>query len=245
MNSGMYSALSGNITAMKRLDIISNNLANVNTPGFKKDKMNFESMLNGPLNPPAVPEGSTADPILQKDNVYVDYSPGTVAQTGNPFDMAIDGDGFFVVNTPDGLAYTRQGNFRMASDGTLVTVDGFPVMGQGGPIKIQGGKVEIDATGAVSVDGNPAGTISIMDFPKPYNLTRGSGALFTPSTPQVTPQAAKAGIRQGQLEGSNVEAISEMVQMIETNRYFEACSKVIQGYDAMASKATTDLGRLA
>jgi flagellar basal-body rod protein FlgF len=244
MNSGMYSALSGNIAAMKRMDIISNNLANVNTPGFKKDKMNFESMLNGPVNPPAFPEGTTADPLLQKDNIYIDYSQGPVAQTGNAFDLAIDGDGFFVVNTPTGQAYTRQGNFRMSADGTLVTVDGYPVMGQGGVIKIQGSKVDVDAKGVVSVDGNPAGTISIMDFPKPYNLEKGAGALFTATNSQTPTQAAKAEIRQGYLEGSNVETIGEMVQMIETNRYFEACSKVIKGYDDMAAKATTDLGRL-
>src|SRR6185369_563069 len=153
MNSGMYSALSGNIAAMKRMEIISNNLANVNTPGFKKDKMLFESMLAGASNPPAVPQGSTADPILQKDNVYIDYEAGTVAQTGNPLDLAIEGDGFFVVNTPEGPAYTRQGNFRVAADGTLVTVDGFPVMGQGGAIRVQGSKVEVDPKGVVTVDG--------------------------------------------------------------------------------------------
>lgn len=244
MNSGMYSALSGNIAAMKRLDIISNNLANANTPGFKKDKMNFESMLNGSVNPPAVPNGSTADPILQKDNVYTDYSQGPVAQTGNTFDLAIDGDGFFVVNTPSGQAYTRQGSFRMSADGTLVTVDGSPVMGQAGAIKIQGSRVEIDAKGEVTVDGTSVGTISIVDFPKPYKLTKGAGATFTPANPQVTPQAAKSEIRQGYLEGSNVETIGEMVQMMETNRYFEACSKVIKGYDDLAAKATTEIGRL-
>lgn len=244
MNSGMYSALSGNVAAMKRLEIISNNLANANTPGFKKDRMLFESMLNGNVNPPAVPNGKTADPILQKDSVFIDYSQGPVAQTGNTFDLAIDGDGFFAVNTPNGTAYTRQGNFRMAGDGTLVTVDGFPVMGQNGPINIQGSRVEIDAQGVVTVDGTQAGTINIVDFPKPYKLTKGEGTLFTPANPQVTPQAAKAEIRQGYLEGSNVETIGEMVRMIETNRYFEACSKVIQGYDNMAAKATTDLGRL-
>lgn len=245
MNSGMYSALSGNIMAMKRLDVISNNLANANTPGFKKDRMSFESMLNGPTNPPAVPNGSTADPLLQKNTVYVDYSPGPVAQTGNPLDLAIDGDGFFVVNTPNGPAYTRQGNFRMSADGTLVTADGFPLMGQGGPIRIQGSRVEIDGQGVVNVDGAPAGTITVVDFPKPYNLTKGEGALFTPANPQVTPQPTTSAVRQGHLEGSNVETIGEMVRMIETSRYFEACSKVVQGYDAMASKATTDLGRLA
>jgi len=244
MNSGMYSALSGNIAAMKRLDIISNNLANVNTPGFKKDKMSFESMLNGTANPPVFPEGTTADPVLQKDNIYIDYSQGPVAQTGNTFDLAIDGDGFFVVNTPTGQAYTRQGNFRMSPDGTLTTVDGYPVMGQAGVIKIQGSQIDIDSQGVVNVDGSPVGTLSIMDFPKPYNLTKGAGALFTAANSQTPTQAAKAAIRQGYLEGSNVETISEMVQMIETNRYFEACSKVIKGYDDMAAKATTDLGRL-
>ena len=244
MNSGMYSALSGNIAAMKRMDIISNNLANVNTPGFKKDRMLFESLLAGDQNPPAVPQASTADPLLQKENVFIDYALGPVGQTGNTFDLALDGDGFFVVNTPNGPAYTRQGNFRLSADGTLVTVDGHPVMGQGGAIRIQGSQIDIDPQGAVVVDGNPAGTISMVDFPKPYNLTRAAGAMFFPADPQTTPQPAKAGIRQGFLEGSNVETISEMVQMIETSRYFEACSKVIKGYDDIAAKATNELGRL-
>lgn len=244
MNSGMYSALSGNIAAMKRMEIISNNLANVNTPGFKKDKMLFESMLAGAVNPPAVPQGSTADPILQKENVFIDYAQGPVAKTGNAFDLSIDGDGFFVVNTPEGQAYTRQGNFRLSADGTLVTVDGFPVMGQNGAIRVQGSQVEINAKGVVTVDGNRAGTVNVVDFPKPYNLNKAAGALFTPVDPQVTPQVAKVEIRQGHLEGSNVESISEMVQMIETSRYFDACSKVIKGFDDIAAKAANEIGRL-
>jgi len=240
----MYSALSGNLSAMRKMDIITNNLANANTPGFKKDKMQFEGLLAGNQNPPAVPQGSTADPILQKENVYIDYDQGPMSQTGNPFDISIDGDGFFEVSTPAGPAYTRQGNFRMSADGTLVTADGFPVMGQGGPILIQGSKVEIDATGAVTVDGTPAGTIKLVDFPKPYNLTRTSSAEFVPANPQVIPQAATGEVRQGQLEGSNVEAISEMVQMIENSRYFDACQRVVRGFDDIAAKATNELGRV-
>lgn len=244
MNSGLYAALSGGIAAMKRMDIISNNLANVNTPGYKKDQMLFESMLAGNINPPAVPQGSTADPILQKENVYVDYGVGSMAQTGNPLDLAIDGDGFFVVQTPQGQAYTRQGNFRMAVDGTLVTSDGYPVMGQNGVIRIQGGQVEIDAKGVVTVDGTPSGTIRIVDFPKPYKLTKLSNAQFLPANPQVTPQPATGGISQGQLEGSNVETITEMARMIETSRYFEACQRVIKGFDDMTGKAANDLGKM-
>jgi flagellar basal-body rod protein FlgF len=244
MNSGMYSALSGNLAAMKRMDVISNNLANINTPGFKKDKMTFESLLAGTSNPPAVPQPTTADPILQKENVYIDYAPGPVSQTGNTLDMAIDGDGFFTVSTPQGPAYTRQGNFRLSADGTLVTTDGFPVMGQGGEIRIQGSKVAIDAKGEVSVDGGPVGIINLVDFPKPYDLIKSGSALFVPANPQAVPQAAKGEIRQGHLEGSNVESISEMVQMIETNRYFDACQRAIRSFDDISAKAANDLGRL-
>lgn len=245
MNSGMYSALSGNVTAMRRLDMISNNLANVNTAGFKKDKMSFEGLLAGASNPPAVPQNSTADPILQKDTVYIDYASGPINQTGNTFDLALDGDGFFAVTTPNGTAYTRQGNFRLSSDGTLVTTDGYPVQGgQGSAIRIQGNRVEIDAKGGISVDGATVGNISVVDFEKPYNLTKIGSALFVPADEQASPQTAKAEVRQGHVEGSNVETISEMVQLIETNRYFEACSKVIKGFDDMAAKAANDLGKL-
>jgi flagellar basal-body rod protein FlgF len=244
MNSGMYSALSGSLTAMKRLDIISNNLANVNTPGFKKDKMLFESMLAGETNPPAVPQGSTADPILQKDSVFIDYSAGSVAQTGNALDVAIDGDGFFVVSTPNGPAYTRQGNFRISSDGTLVTSDGYPIMGDGGPIVISGGTVDIDRNGQITVDSTPAGTINLVDFQKPYKLTKTGSALFVPTDPQTKTEAATGNVRQGHLEGSNVETITEMVQMIETSRYFDTCQRVIRGFDDMAAKAVNDMGRV-
>lgn len=245
MNSGMYAAVSGNLAAMRRLDIISNNLANANTAGFKKDKMSFEGLLAGAVNPPAVPQSTTADPILQKENIYIDYSNGPISQTDNTLDLALDGDGFFAVTTPNGTAYTRQGNFRMSADGNLVTADGYPVQGQNGSaIRIQGNRVEIDAKGTVAVDGTPVGTISLVDFDKPYTLTKVGSTLFLPGEQQDPRQSSTTQVLQGHLEGSNVESISEMVQMIETNRYFEACSKVIRGYDDMASKAANELGRL-
>lgn len=245
MNSGMYAAVSGSLTAMHRLDMISNNLANINTPGYKKDKMSFEGLLAGSANPPAVPQGQTADPILQKENVYIDHAAGPVSQSGNPLDLALDGDGFFAVTTPEGTAYTRQGNFRTSADGTLVTVDGFAVQGAGGAaVRIQGSRVEIDAKGGVIVDGTPSGAISIVDFEKPVALTKIGNALFVPANPETTPLPGTAQVQQGYLEGSNVESISEMVQLIETNRYFEACSKVIKGFDDIAAKAANDLGRV-
>lgn len=244
MNSGMYAAVSGNLAAMRRLDIISNNLANANTAGFKKDKMSFEGLLAGAVNPPAVPQSMTADPILQKENVYIDYSSGPISQTGNTLDLALDGDGFFAVTTPSGTAYTRQGNFRMSADGNLVTADGYPLQAQGGAaLRVQGNRIDIDARGSVVVDGVPVGTLAVVDFEKPYQLTKVGSTLFVPGE-QQEPRQSSTQMLQGHLEGSNVESISEMVQMIETNRYFEACSKVIRGFDDMASKAANELGRL-
>lgn len=245
MNSGMYASVSGSLAAMRRLDIISNNLANVNTPGFKKDKMSFESLLAGPANPPAVPQNMTADPLLQKENVYIDYAAGSTSQSGNPLDLALNGDGFFAVTTPEGTAYTRQGNFRVSADGNLVTVDGYPVQGTGGAaINVKGSRIEIDANGRVVVDGAQAGVISVVDFQKPYAMTKSGAALFVPTNPQAASQPAQAQVQQGYIEGSNVESITEMVEMIETNRYFEACSKVIKGFEDMTAKAANELGRV-
>jgi flagellar basal-body rod protein FlgG len=236
---------------MSKLDVISNNLANINTPGYKRDKMSFEGLLAGNSNPPAVPQAMTADPILLKENIYIDYASGPSSQSGNPLDLALEGDGFFAVTTPEGTAYTRQGNFRTSMDGTLVTMDGYPVQGverdkQGNavPIKIKGNRVEIDGKGNVSVDSAASGTISIVDFKKPYALMKSGAALFVPSDPQTKSQPGKARVQQGFTEGSNVDSIGEMVQMIETNRYFEACSKVIKAFDDITAKSANELGKV-
>lgn len=241
MNSGIYPAVSGSLAAMRKLDVISNNLANINTPGYKRDRMTFEAVLAAAGTPTAVPQSITT----QKEYVYIDYASGPTSQSGNPLDLALDGDGFFAVTTPEGTAYTRQGNFRSSADGILVTMDGYPIQGTGGAsISIKGSHVEIDAKGSVIVDGAEAGTISVVDFEKPYTLTKSGSALFVTSDPQANPQPGKAQVRQGFTEGSNVDSISEMVKMIETNRYFEACSKVIKGFDDIAAKAVNELGKV-
>ena len=245
MNSGLYAALSGNLAAMRRLDILSNNLANVNTPGFKKERMLFESLLASVKNSTSPPGTPTDAPVLAADRVITDYSPGPLKETGNPLDLAIEGDGFFVVNTPNGPAYTRQGNFRRDQAGRIVTVDGYELQGTGGPITITGGKVDVDARGQVSVDGAQVGTLQIVDFPHPYALDKAGNGLFVPSDPQNTPQATTAArISQGFIEQSNVNTIQEMVELIETNRFFEMCSKAVKSYDDLTARAANDLGKV-
>lgn len=243
MNSGIYGAISGNMAMMKQLDVLANNLANVNTPGFKKDTISFESVLAA-SNAQGT-EGSEDSPMLIEEKYSIDYSAGQVKVTDNTFDIALDGDGFFAVNTPQGKAYTRQGNFKIDANSKLVTADGYEVLGGGSPIIINGGSVSFDEKGKISVEGQETGSIDVVDFPKPYALRKIGSALFMPNSSDATPQPAKNTlVKQGYLEGSNVNTLEEMVRMIETTRSSETCQKMIQNYDQMTGKAVNDLGKV-
>ena len=237
MNSGMYAALSGNLSALRRLDVISNNLANAATPGFKGDQIQFSSVLAGVKNP-------TQGPVFSNEQYSTDFSQGVLQKSDNPLYLALNGDGFFVVNTPQGTAYTRQGNFQRAAGGTLVTSEGYEVQGKNGPITLKNGRIEVDAKGVVTVDGVAAGTLAQVDFPKPYALAKLGGGLFVPADPGVSPIPSSAEVRQGYLEGSNVSVIVEMARMIEASRYFESCARAVRSYDELAAKAANDLGRV-
>jgi flagellar basal-body rod protein FlgF len=237
MNSGMYAALSGNLTAMRRLEVLSNNLANASTPGFKADQLHFESVLAGVKNP-------SQEPVLSNERFSTDFTSGTLQKSDNTLDLALDGDGFFVVNTPQGPAYTRQGNFHRGTGGRLVNADGYELQGQNGPITVAGSRVEIGEGGVVTVDGAASGTLARVDFPKPYALTKSGGGLFVPADPQVAPVPSNTQVRQGYLETSNVKVIVEMARMIETSRYFESCAKAVKSYDDMAAKAANEVGKV-
>ena len=237
MNSGMYAALTGNLSAQRRLDVISNNLANAGTTGFKADQIQFESVLANVKNP-------TQAPVFSNDRYSTDYSPGALQRTENPLDVALEGDGFFVVNTPQGTAYTRQGNFHRGAGGRLVTADGYEVQGNNGPIVVAGGRIDIAGDGAVTVNGAVAGTLAKVDFPKPYALEKAGGGLFVPAGPQAAPAATATEVKQGYLESSNVKVVVEMARMIEASRYFEICTKAVKSYDDMTARAANDLGKV-
>ncbi len=239
MNSGMYSALSGDIDMLDKLNVVANNLANINTVGFKKDRVAFEKVLDNANNLTAGNGGLTDAPIIARETVFTDFTTGPIKQTGNVFHVALDGDGFFAVNTPQGVAYTRQGNFQRDKNGRLTTIDGYEVLGKGGaPISIPGGTVDVDKSGNVSVDGTIVGAINVVDFQKPYQLQKATRALFSPINPQDTPQQAlKTTVLQGYIEDSNVNAIMEMTQIIDCNRGFESCQRAIRTYDDMTGQA--------
>ncbi len=245
MNSGMYAALTGNINMMEKLNVVSNNLANVNTVGYKKDRAQFERVLDSVNNPTSNGQNAADAPVQSVVSVYTDYSIGPIKHTGGTFHVAIDGDGFFAVNTPQGTAYTRQGNFQRDKDGKLTTLDGFEVRGKGGsPLTVSGGKVDIDSEGKVFIDGAMTASLEVVDFPKPYQLQKIGKTLFLPADPKVVPQSVqKPSVMQGHVEDSNVSAIVEMTQIIESSRSFESCQRVVRSYDDMSGKAI-ELGKL-
>lgn len=211
-----------------RLAVLANNLANVNTPGFKADQLQFSEVLNG----------ATSGPGIRMDQ-FVQFDPGSVEQTGNPLDVAIQGGGFFEVDTPDGPRFTRDGSFRIGSSGLIVTSEGHAVNGTAGPIAIgpDVAEITISDSGAVFADGAQVGILSVVEFVN-APPTKVGGNLFSGfgQTPVAAPQ-----MMQGAIERSNVESVAEMTRMIEISRGYETYQKLIQAMDQVAGQ-TNDLG---
>jgi flagellar basal-body rod protein FlgF len=220
--------------------IIANNLANTNTVGFKGDALllnSFRSVLSNKL-------GVTGG-ALRVDDVIMKAGQGPLTQTGGTFDVALQGDGFFAVETPDGPRYTRGGNFTLNPSGGLVTQGGLPVLGENGPIVIDGTTVEITGQGDIMVDGKKTNTLKIVDFAKPYKLKKiGKNLLDVASVDvQPTDKPAQTEVVQGYLESSSVQVVQEMVKMIECLRAFELNQKAILTQDELSNKAINDIGR--
>lgn len=247
MNRGIYPALSGGIAYEKMLSIISNNVANINTAGFKADRPVFK--LDIPPPTPEVDEqtgmSSTALPYNDKfyteiDNLFTDFNTGVLKQTGNALDLAIEGNGFFVVNTPDGPRYTRSGTFTLDSSSMLTTPEGYMVMGESGPIILGQGKITIDSEGKISVNGSEVNKIRVVDFERPYNLMKDHGNMFTGSGEKA---AEGYKVLQGAIELSNVNPVKEMASMIEVLRGYESYQKVMTTMDENSARAN-EVGRV-
>jgi flagellar basal-body rod protein FlgG len=246
LNHGIYLATSGFLTQQKRLEIIANNLANANTAGYKGDMPVFKTQ--NPSRTEFLPE--RGQPPWTPDFVSfggqaTDFSQGPLTRTGNPLDIALAGDGFFEVQSPRGVRYSRKGDFVLADDGTLVTQGGDPVIGEGGAIVLTQGKIEIDRDGTVFVDSNQHGKLHIVTFPNTEKLVKEGEALFAwvGKASEVKP-TDQAEVMSGYLENSNVNPIKEMVHMIEAIRTYEVQQKVIHSFDSTRKKAVDEVGRL-
>lgn len=272
MLRGLYTAATGMLSEMTRADVVSNNVANANTTGYKKDETvnrEFEEMMlrrindnkdepeiarvskgashlfqRGFLNGQSAPEIGALGRGTMVDEIATIQEQGPLQQTGNTYDLSIQGRGFFVIETPQGERYTRNGAFVRSTAGELVNMDGSRVLGQNGrPIYIpDGANVVIGAQGQVTVDGEEVGVVAMVDFADRRALLKLGDNLFRPQEGQQ-PIAATGTIDQGSLEMSNVNIVSEMVTLINAHRAYEANSKAVTTQDSLLDKAVNEVGR--
>lgn len=240
MLEGLRTSAAGMLPRTVKQEIIANNIANVNTTGFKRDRVVFRQTLEAQLA--AEIENGQA-PAVQE--VVIDFTQGPLEKTGRPLDLAIEGDGFFVVQTASGERYTRAGNFRLDRDGRLITPDGNPVLGDRGAIVLQPGEVVIKENGEIWQGQVLVDRLRVVTFDDLRALHKEGHSLFRVSDPNLRPrEAEQMSVKQGYLEGSNTNPLEEMVEMMVTLRNFEAEQKAIQSQDDTLSKAVNDLPRL-
>jgi flagellar basal-body rod protein FlgF len=244
MNVSLFQAAAAMSANARWQEAISENLASVSVPGFKKQDLSFEAVQAGLRSQAADPRLAVTLPRL---SATTNFSQGELRATGVNTDVAIEGRGFFEVQMPNGaMAYTRDGEFHINSSGQLTTKQGFPVMGEGGPIQLDlnlGGTVTISASGEVSQDSEVRGKLKVMDFAQPNRLTQISGGYFTNGAANLLPTAvAQPSLRQGFLEGANTSAATEMASLMGVMRGFEANQRVLQVHDERMSRSISELG---
>jgi flagellar basal-body rod protein FlgF/flagellar basal-body rod protein FlgG len=245
MDSGYYAAMTGLVARTQALDTAASNLANAQTPGYRAEREYFRSALLGP---------SAADSQLgQTVNNYgllggdrLSSAQGALQSTGNPLDLAIEGEGFFQIDTSNGIRYTRDGSFHRAQNGQLVTSAGEPVLSASGkPIQIPPGQVTVGADGSVSVAGGTVASVAVLTFPAGTQLTpEGANRYIAPSSAQ--PQAAKtSSIHQGALEAANQDVIQASLDLVVMQREAEMMQKALTVFHTEFNKiATEDLPRV-
>lgn len=261
MQDAMFSGLFGALTTEHRMNFIANNLANVNTHGYKRQTLAFKDTMASyahdeirePLmhnrSEPLFPEPKNmARPRIAVSKT--DFSQGPMEFTGNALDMCITGENaFFRVTTPNGDYLTRSGHFVLSADGTVMSPNGYPLQGMGGNIIIPAGTrdIRIGGDGQVAADGVVIGQIALVSVDNPQNLEKLGYNLFKPrSNVDVAEGNAYlegARVEQGFTEKANVEVVSEMVNMIETNRQFEAYQKVMQTADSLDRTANEKVSK--
>lgn len=251
MDSGTYSSAASGVVYLQKMELNSNNIANVNTPGFKRkymvtEQQDFAKTLAGELeSQDTFAKGDHArlsGAITSKE--VTDFSMGGINHTANPLDLALKNpNDFFVVNTPEGLRYTRAGNFTLGEGGNLVTMDGNEVQGDGGPITIADGAAQITPDGTVRSGINLVGRLQVVRFTDPSVLQNDEGTRFSLPQGSPPPQPVEPEIVPQSLEMSNVSMVSAMVDMISTARGFEAYTRMSQTIDQLNQQSITQIGR--
>ncbi len=253
----LYTAYTGMKNEQYRLDIISNNLANVSTAGYKEESVanqSFDDVMAIKIRD--VSEAWSDRPVgkmslgVKLGEVYTDYKQGSVRETGNTFNLALEGKGFFALrvvnqNGEESIKYTRDGNFRMTNDGLIVDAYGNNLQSESGNLQIptEATEVSISPDGTVRADGVVIDNIVVRDFAD-YDYLNKYGDNMYETIEGAEEQETSALIMQGFIEQSNVNSVREMVEMINITRAYEANQKVIQTTDSMLEQVTTSVGRV-
>lgn len=236
LTSGLGLLSGQSVRQLQVLDTTVHNVANVDTPGFKAIMLSY-------MHDSSSPTGRIV-PTMPRETV--DFRQGDTHGTGNPLDMAVMGKGFFVLETPDGPAYTRDGRFTINGAGELVNLSGYPVMGDGGPVILNGDDITVETSGVIRVDGLETDRLRIAAFDNPAALTRADDGLYFDSTGRAgIADAEDVMVLQRSLERSNVSAIQEMVRLIEAQRIFESYQKVMHTIQDIDKLSTGRIGRMA
>jgi len=256
MVRGLFTAYTGMFNEQKRLDVLSNNLANAATVGYKSEgttNQSFDDMLAVKIKDSSeLVDKAIGDVTLgvKIGEVYTDYSQGSLRQTGNTFDLAIEGNGFFAINVVNGngnatTMYTRDGSFKMTYDGFIVDTDGNHLIGSGGYLQVptDASKIVINSSGQVYADGEYVDSIELVDF-EDYDYLAKYGTNLYYAVDGAETKETTALIHQGYTEQSNVNSVQEMVKMITITRAYEANQKVLQAFDSTLQKACNDIGRV-
>jgi flagellar basal-body rod protein FlgG len=257
MFKGLYTAYTGMINEQNRMDVLTNNLANADTTGFKKEgstSQAFDDVLalkikDASISPNIPKKIGIANLGVKVGENYTDYSQGAFRITDNSYDVALSGEGFFNIEYTNkagvtSTKYTRDGSFVVNVDGYLVTKDGDYVLGQNGRIKVDPTKdIVIDSKGNISQNNVRVAQIKLTDF-EDYDYLEHFGENFYQPVDGATEKAATATVHQGYLETSNVQVVSEMVEMISVSRQYESNQKIITTIDGTAEIASTQLGRV-
>lgn len=293
----LWVSVSGAIAAQKNVETIANNVANANTPGFKRDQLSFKEQLTAltkgtdDVDLPSKefsPEDfyrsyGAEDAYVKVDGSYTIHDQGQLTPTNNPLDLGLSGQGFFEVLTPAGVRFTRKGTFSIDKNGTLVTDQGFPVLSKGNlqaPLNIQApaattlagnqvikqgeegrapagqqpsnddrkinignGRVSITPQGEVFISGNKVADLSVIEFKDQHTLRKEGNSLYINDDAANMLAANKTAVHQGFLEESNVNAVTEMSNLIKANRQFESIQRAIKAYDSITGRSVNEIGK--
>jgi len=239
MDSGFYAACAALMARSQALDLVANNLANTSTPGYRGQRNIFRSFL-------AAASGHLGSGLNQAVNDFgisggsqMDLTQGNLEHTGNDFDFAIQGPGFFKVQTANGPVFTRNGNFQVSAQGQLVTAQGDPVLGENGVIRIVGGPVTVSPDGTISVNGAVAGKLKLVEFPPGTALESVGKTYYSAPAKSDTP-AKQSTVTQGSLESSNVNPVASAVELVAVQRYAEMMQRALSMFHSEFNRIATD-----